>query len=211
MKIFCDLDGTLLDIQNRHYRVYSEVTKSHGGQPLIKDEYWKLKRQKTKWSKLLPLSGLSGEDEDKFLSDFRKLIEDPEYLSIDTLTQGTMQALLDLSKDHSCILVSLRRQPANLHQQLDRLGLTKYFETILSGHSESDGYDVKIEIISKELSQEKDIIIGDTEADIITGQKLGLQTIAVTSGIRDQQFLKALKPDHLVKSFADAAKILQTT
>jgi phosphoglycolate phosphatase-like HAD superfamily hydrolase len=42
------------------------------------------------------------------------------------------------------------------------------------------------------------LIIGDTEADIIAGKQLGLRTFAVTSGIRNAAFLKAIEPDYVI-------------
>ena len=49
----------------------------------------------------------------------------------------------------------------------------------------------------------KGMIIGDTEADIITGKNLGLYSIGVLSGIRSEDFLKKLNPDLIIKSIKD--------
>lgn len=196
--ILVDLDGTLLDVSERHYRVYSEITKEFGGVPMPKDEYWDLKRKKTKWPVLLPKSGLSAAIEPDFLQTFIPRIEALDYLKLDSFFPDALPTLGSLASKYTCNLVSLRRNADNLEQELEWLDIRKYFAKVMSGHSDSDGYDRKIALIRPEVENKRAVIIGDTEADIVTGKELGLITIAVTSGIRDEQFLRALEPDHMV-------------
>jgi len=198
-KVFLDLDGTLLDVSERNYTVYREVTLALGGQPMDKTTYWELKRKKTKWPVLLPKSGLDPAIEPEFLGKFIPLIESPDYLKLDRIHPEALAVVAALADRSACYLVSLRRNETNLLKELEWLELRPHFTKVLSGHSESDGYDKKIELIKNELGEDKGVIIGDTEADIVTGKQLGLTTIAVTSGIRDEQFLRALEPDYMVK------------
>lgn len=203
LKVFFDLDGTLLDVSERNYRVYSELVAEFGGTPMPKDVYWDLKRKKTKWPVLLPKSQLSPNLEDAFLESFIPRIEAIEYLRLDVLFPDSLSVVAALAARYSCDLVSLRRNAANLEEELAWLNLRPHFTKVLSGHSESDGYDKKIELIRNELGGGKGVIIGDTEADIVTGKELGLTTIAVTSGIRDEHFLRALEPDYIVKHISE--------
>lgn len=207
MKIFCDLDGTVIDVATRHYRVYSETTQQFNGLPLSKAQYWDLKRKKMKWSELLPLSGLSSDIENGYLKVFIEKIEDPAYLKFDLPFPGAIDTLASLAEKGQCYLVSLRRNRRNLLDQLKGLAVDKYFTEVLSGHSEHDGYDVKITLIKDRLGDEPGIIIGDTEADIVTGKKLGMTSIAVTSGIRDEAFLRALSPDYLVENIREITEL----
>lgn len=209
MKFFCDLDGTLIDVSQRHYSVYREITTKFGGNPLSQDIYWDLKRNKVKWSKLLPLSDLSINVKDEYLKAFILKIEDPLNLKIDRLFPGVKEILSSIINFSDIYLVSLRRNRLNLIKEVDDLGLSAYFTDILSGHSENDGFDVKIELIKDKLGKDSGVIIGDTEADIITGKKLNLLTIAVTSGIRSTSFLKELNPDFLISSVADVQDLIK--
>ncbi|HUS25910.1 MAG TPA: HAD hydrolase-like protein [Nevskiaceae bacterium] len=209
MKIFSDLDGTLIDVAPRHYGVYSELVEQFGGQALAQTVYWDLKRKKTRWSELLPLSKLSADIEPQFLAAFIEKIENPRYLRIDRLFPGALIALTAMqAASDELYIVSLRRQPERLKHQLQELGILQYFAEVLSGHSENDGYDVKIRLIQNKLQGGKGMIIGDTEADIITGKELGLTTVAVTSGLRAEQFLRALQPDHIVANVGDIKDVL---
>ncbi len=198
MKIFCDLDGTLLNVTKRHYQVYSETVVKYSGTPIAQEVYWNLKRKKIKWPELLEKSGIDGGLESNFLTIFIDKIEDPNYLDLDTLFPGAINFLELVSNNHEVYLVSLRRKEGNLLNELERLGIKKYFKQILTGHSETDGYDKKIELIKNVLNDDKGLIIGDTEADIITGKELNMKTVAVCSGIRDKEFLGALSPDYTV-------------
>lgn len=207
MKVFCDLDGTLVDPASRHHRVYAEVTKAFGGTPLDKQRYWSLKRRKTKWSQLLPLSGVPVAAERAYLDQFIDKIESPEYLDEDALFSGALEALKLLSESEGLYLVSLRRRPDRLAAQLERLKIAGYFTEVLSGHSESDGHDVKVRLVGARLNDARGAIIGDTEADIVTGKTLGLTTVAVSSGLRDEAFLKELAPDHLLEGIGQIGRL----
>jgi len=144
MKIFCDLDGTLIDVSTRHYRVYEEVVRELSGNPIDKNKYWILKRNKTKWAEILTLSKLSPDIESEFLGRFIQKIEDPKYLILDSLFPDVINTLEIFSKLGECYLVSLRRNRDNLLQEVKDLGLDRHFTEILTGHSENNGYDVKI-------------------------------------------------------------------
>lgn len=207
MKVFCDLDGTLIDVAPRHYKVYKEAVMKYGGVALDKTVYWEAKRRKAKWEELLPMSHLPVEIKEDFLKHFINTIESTEYLAIDQLFPGAHETLLSLKRQHDLYLVSLRRNESNLLWELDNLGLRTIFSRILSGHSETDGYDKKIELISTVKGDARGVIIGDTEADIVTGKQLGLQTIAVTSGIRDEHYLEALSPDYLLKGINELREL----
>lgn len=208
MKIFCDFDGTLVDISERHYTVYRSIVEKFQGKPLAKNDYWHAKRQKTDWESLLQMSQLKPEVKKAFLDEFISKIENPEYLVIDKLFPNVEPTLKKLNNLGECYLVSLRRNRQNLLGQVEKLGLSSYFTDILIGHSESDGHDVKVELIRSKLNGESGMIIGDTEADVITGKKLGLRTYAVTSGIRSKEFLGQLSPDYLVPGVDKIAALI---
>lgn len=208
MKIFCDLDGTIIDVSARHYRVYCEMVMEFDGTPINKSKYWNLKRNKIKWSELLPVSQIAPENESRFLQGFIKKIEHPDYLKLDTVFPGAMDAIEKLANYGECYLVTLRRNRENVLEEVAHLDLTKHFTGILTGHSESDGHDIKVSLIREKLERETGIIIGDTEADALAGQELGLKTIAVTSGIRSKEFLERLKPDLIVSNIIQVPELL---
>ena len=207
MKIFFDLDGTFLNVAPRHYLVYCSTLEQFGGKALGANEYWSLKRRKVNWDYILEKSGVDKSQKSAFLEVFITKIESTEYLKGDELFPFSMH-ILNLFSHYELYLVSLRRNEQNLLSELQRLGIKDRFKRVLTGHSETDGFDKKIELISEVLGSESGTIIGDTEADIVAGKELGLTTVAVESGIRDGEFLEELKPDFLLKDISELEKVL---
>jgi phosphoglycolate phosphatase-like HAD superfamily hydrolase len=114
MKIFFDLDGTLVDISLRHYTVYRNCVAKFGGEQLDKTTYWDEKRKNTKWASLLKMSSIDKSLENDFLAVFIDLIEQPNNLVLDTLFAKSKEILEQLGKDNDIYLVSLRRSHKNL-------------------------------------------------------------------------------------------------
>jgi phosphoglycolate phosphatase-like HAD superfamily hydrolase len=152
------------------------------------------------------LSKLSTALERQYLGHFIGKIESPDYLRHDKLFPGAID-LLELIKHrgYDCHLVSLRRQARTLEAQVQFLGLSPYFTDVLSGHSESDGGEVKAALIRNKLEHDSGIVIGDTEADILAGKQLVMTTIALWSGLRDEPLLRGYEPDYL---FEDIPKLV---
>lgn len=213
MKIVLDFDGTLTDISKRHYKVFESVVQQLGGAPIKKDKYWAMKRENLPWSEILVESKLLTKDEKFFLRDFTDLIEQPQMLEIDELLPGAKDTLESLSTDYELILVSLRRQHNNLINQLNKLGVTKYFTRILSGHS-----DTTEGVLKKKASVLQDqgianiaCVVGDTEADVSTAAQLGVPSIAITTGIRSEKFLSSLGATYVTNNLQDAKNIIETS
>lgn len=208
MNIFFDLDGTLLDVSNRHYSVYSKVTKAFNGKPLTQKQYWSMKKNKTTWPKILLLSKINGHKEEEYIRLFIKLIEDEDNLKTDKLFRDAIPVLTVLCSYYDCYLISLRRNPERLLKQLEWLNIDKYFKKILSGHSEYEGYDTKIKLLKSLPYKVGDIVVGDTEADVKSGQALGLVSVGVLSGIRSRDILEELSPDYLIDNISQLPDIL---
>jgi phosphoglycolate phosphatase len=206
--IFFDLDGTLIDVSIRHYQVYSELVEKYAGRPLPNDRYWSEKRLKTKWPTLLSQSLIAEDRASQFMQDFIGLIEQPDKLKIDPLFPGSLATLKLLSRQYRLCLVSLRRNKGALLDQVSDLGLEEFFDKVLTGHSETTDEDVKSELIKSLAVSGRDVIVGDTEADVLTGKLLGLKTVALTSGIRDEGLLRALKPDLVLQNIDEVPGVL---
>ena len=50
-------------------------------------------------------------------------------------------------------------------------------------------------------------MVGDTEADILAAQRVGIPAIAVLSGIRDREQLERYQPDYIVENLAAAGDL----
>jgi phosphoglycolate phosphatase-like HAD superfamily hydrolase len=173
-----------------------------GHQPLPKECYWSLKRQRVPEQVILertvpaPLAAMC-------VARRGARIESQELLRLDSVLPGIEATLQQLSITYRLVLVSFRRIGANLHHQVDSLRLAAYFDAILPCYQSGvPGWRAKsMSIQADPLFQGKGaIMIGDTEDDIEAGRSIHIQTVAVLSGMRDYPRLSVLKPTVILDS-----------
>jgi len=202
MNIYCDLDGPILDVSERYYQVYLALMRALGHEPLRKDVYWNLKRRKADLQEILSCSA----DEIQTYETRRlQMIELVEYLRYDFVISGVFDVLLDLKEKHRLVLVTLRHDFVSLKAELSWLKLDILFDKILAQDNNEGNWKAKFELIrcDERFCQANSIIIGDTEADILAGKKLGIPTFAVLSGIRTRELLKNLGPDYILNDITE--------
>lgn len=208
-KIFFDLDGPILDVSEKYYRVYHDIVTEWGGQPIPKSDYWDSKRQRLLDWVILQRSGLlrgkTEEADGEGVESYRRLrqarIETPAYLVYDKVWPGIIQMLQALASQTSVVLVTLRHSPEMLNWELNYLGLLPHFGLVLStsGENAVKG-QVKASMVQEVFGLKPYFgwFIGDTETDIMAGKLLGLHTAAVTFGIRTAEQLRPHSPDILI-------------
>ncbi len=199
-----DLDGPILDVSDKYYRVYADLVGERDHEPVSKAEYWESKRRRVSDGEILRRSNIQGwEKEFRHLRKSR--IETQAYLRLDRIWPGVPELLRNLRSVGTLMLVTLRNSRAALEWQLRLFGLRPLFQHVLS--EPGDGADedrsaVKVRLI--EMATRgcplRGWFIGDTETDVQAGQRLGLRTAAVTYGIRTEAHLVPLNPDVLLHS-----------
>lgn len=204
--IFLDLDGTLLDTSERHYKLYKDILDLKELSSLKKKDYWKIKRSGNKTRETLPKS-----TPEKIVKEFEnewiENIEKKSYLKYDVLFPEIKNVLSILYNEFDLILVTLRNNTENLHWEISHLNLDRYFKTVIVGK----GSKKKL-IEDYILNHDNDnnyFIIGDTEEDVKAGLELKIPMISVTYGIRSRQFLKQLKPDYCIDNFNELLDVIE--
>lgn len=196
--LFWDLDGPLLDVRARYHGVYALIAAELGIPPLGPVEYWSAKRRRSPLEQLFP--GI--EDEARlrsyYLERWLARIEAPEWLSRDVLVLGALECLDRLAASHRLYLVTLRRDPAALAEQLEQLRLRPYFAGVFSGWAPDEAARLKAGWIDQVASGPASWIIGDTEVDMEAARLSNIGAVGVSFGIRE--------PDDLIR--AGAAEIV---
>jgi phosphoglycolate phosphatase len=202
MIIFFDLDGPLLDVSERYQTLHRDLLYGMGVIPLAPKVYWERKRKRCPEAAILEELGIS-ELEPLYSRKRLEFIESDSYLAHDRLWPWTSSVLTALTARYSLILVTVRSNRAALERQLTRLNVQRFFNDVLTEPAADPVDAQKSRLIRNYLSQHclptyGSWIIGDTEADIGAGRLLGLTTVAVRCGIRDDEYLVRINPTYLV-------------
>lgn len=216
LTLFCDFDGPLVDVSDRYYLTYKLAlakTRSHyraqGRQlsvrPLSQPQFWRLKQQRTPDTEIVLRSGLPEWAMDYFLSQVRDLVNAPALLRRDRLQPGVAWAVQQLkSQSVNLVLVTLRCQE-QATQFLNANGLLDQFSRIYGTQCADAAYqnytDLKSQLLAQAMADfgvgadnPNGWMVGDTEADVLAAQRMGIPAIALTCGIRSQAYLNRLKP-----------------
>jgi phosphoglycolate phosphatase-like HAD superfamily hydrolase len=205
MKIFLDLDGTILDNKRKYYRIYTNLL-SHGGfLSMEMDAYWDLKRNKISEEDIARHT-TTPHFANYYASKRVELIETMDYLVLDSVFDEVYGVLEEWKKTHSIYIVTLRRNRENLNQQLDMFNLYHYYDFV---YNMDERKARKEQIIKHEIDDPSNcMIIGDTGTDVIAGQRLGITTVAVTCGIRSRKLLEEVNPDFIFSDLKGVCEIL---
>lgn len=209
--IFFDLDGPILDVSEKYFRVYQHVLEKFNKNSIDKKLFWELKRNREPVDNILDLTNAKTHFMD-YKKERNRLIETEEFISYDILQPDCQKILGQLSQKYRLILVTLRGSRLMLEKELTKLDLLSYFESILSsGQHLNPRWKIKFNLIQDYFKGDIPLnahFIGDTETDILAGKNLNCITVAVDSGIRNQEHLKRVAPDHHVKDIRDLTTIL---
>lgn len=210
MDILFDFDGTIISPFLRIYTIYQDLTKKYTLSQMSYEEYITQKKNR------IPETTLLGHCTDTIKNSYQeermRLIEDPYYLSMDTLYPHAKETLRKLHTIHTLHLISIRKKEALLLQQLRHHKLLDYFKTINSPKTkdlEDDPIMMKFDLAKALKNKDKkQVVVGDTEVDTCLGKKLGALTIAVDYGMRTKEYLNTFNPDYVIANLSDLAEIL---
>lgn len=203
-KIFFDLDGPILDVSEKYYRLYYDILNKNNLKALSKKTFWSLKRDEVGIENILDRSRAK-HFVHHYQKQWKKLIESDYYLGFDRLQPTVKKILNQLSREYDIILVTLRSSRKQLIKELENLEIEKYFSEILSSGSVlKPRWKIKYGLIKKYGKVKgisiKGTFIGDTATDIVAAKKLGLYSVATENGIRNKAALKIINPDLIISN-----------
>lgn len=189
MRIFFDLDGTLLDSRRRLYELFCFLTDSS---TISFEEYWQLKREKVSNREILYSKfSYSLSQYTSFQTQWMEMIEQPEWLLRDKPFEAVIEFLACLKEDHRLYVVTARQRHSGVLSQISMHGLAGIFSDVFVTEQKVTKYD----LVSKLDVSASDWIVGDTGHDINTGKRLGIHTAAVLSGFLGKDALIGYQPD----------------
>jgi phosphoglycolate phosphatase len=220
MTLFCDFDGPIVDVSARYYDTYRVALArtrrqfARQGQalqltPLSKSRFWRLKQIRSPDTEIAERSGLSGDSVTVFLGQVRELVNHcPALLRRDVPQPQVSLALQQLrNRGITLVLVTLRCE-AQVDDFLRKHQMKAAFAAVYGTQNTEAAYenytDLKTSLLSRALAErgasvpglsQSSWMVGDTEADVVAAQRLGIPAIALTCGIRSSAYLKRLQPD----------------
>jgi phosphoglycolate phosphatase len=226
--VFCDLDGPIIDVSRRYYKTYqlaiAETQAYFQAQgysllltPLSASQFWQMKQERMPDADIAFCSGLRHEQIDLFLSNVLEIVNQSILLQEDRLQPRVGESLEKLRQHGVRLSVVTLRCQSEARQLLQELNLAHYFDQICGAKDRASAYqnyaEEKQAILEHLIRTMKDDsgqlwIIGDTEADVLAGQALGLSTVALTCGIRSRSYLERLDPTTVLPDLPTAAQYL---
>lgn len=216
--LFCDFDGPIVDVSERYYRTYrlglSNLQASHQEnfgealplQLLSKNQFWWMKRNRVADTDIAIRSGIPADLVDTFLQQVQRIVNHPHLLQWDVLQPGAESAIHQLKRMGIRLVLVTLRHPRQVQAFLQANDLSQHIDEIFGASDINAAHlnrtEQKVALLERAISAQKaqgyypfpTCMIGDTEADIIAGQRAGIVTVALTGGIRSHEFLKRYQP-----------------
>jgi phosphoglycolate phosphatase-like HAD superfamily hydrolase len=201
-QIFFDLDGPVLDISSKYYHIYKYIVTEMGGRPMPKVRYWHNKRNKIAESQLLKESNLPKELIHEYSEKRKILLETSNYLKLDTVWPDLFEYMQNSPFRGLITLVTLRHNRKALENELNFLGISSWFTSVLSsdeGQNEISRHSIKTQMIRAHFKSDVNgWFVGDTETDLRAGKDLGLYCVATSFGIRTREILSRESPNQII-------------
>lgn len=212
--LFCDFDGPIVDVSQRYYATYrlalarTRRCYRHQGVELplrvmSKLQFWRLKQVRTPDEEIALRSGLPSHAFETFAQQVHTVVNHPSLLRKDQLQPQLPGALRLLGQQGlKVVLVTLRTED-QVRSLLQRNGLDQQIAAIYGSQHRDAAYanyaDLKTALLAEAIADHHipgtpTLMVGDTEADILAAQRLGIPAIALTCGIRSHAYLKTLQP-----------------
>jgi phosphoglycolate phosphatase-like HAD superfamily hydrolase len=143
-----------------------------------------------------------------------------EYMGLDSILPGAIEALERLQKSGVDLAVMTMRRVRELEEAFDRYDLGRFFASDRRYCLEND-YIKTTDVKDKPLLMEKALkelpsasvtwMVGDTEADIAAAKTHGIKIIGVLSGIRDRSQLEKYAPDLIINNLSETVDLFLNT
>lgn len=233
--LFCDFDGPIVDVSERYYRTYrlglstlqASYQEKHGEplalQVLSKNQFWWMKRNRVVDTDIAIRSGVPVELVETLLQQVQRIVNHPHLLQWDTLQPGADTAIYQLKRKGIRLVLVTLRHARQVQAFLQAQDLSQYIDEIFGASDVNAAHlnraEQKVVLLERAIAAQKSqgyqiqptCMIGDTEADIIAGQRAGIATVALTNGIRSQEYLKRYQPTSIESNLLNALQSQHVT
>jgi len=230
--LFCDFDGPIVNVAPRYYATYHLCLRRlqqgyrRRGDPLdcrclSPAQFWTFKQNRVPDRQIAHWSGLSGATIDEFLQLVQREVNGAALLHHDQVQPWVQEAFGLLQQMGIRVVVVTLRPPHQVRQFLRHHHLEGHIADLFGMGQAAAAYanqaDHKVERLASAIEAQRRLgydpagawMVGDTEADILAGQAAGLETVALTCGIRSASYLQRFRPTRTLNNLWAVAQTLQ--
>lgn len=230
--VFCDFDGPIVDVSERYYQTYrkgllaiekhaiDQFGRALALNPLSKSQFWHMKQNRVADSEIAMRSGLPADLFETFMQQVQRIVNHPSLLDWDCLQPTALSALRHFKSCGVKVVLVTLRHPRQVNTFLAENELTHFVDEIYGAFDINAAHANRVEqkrsLLSEAIAQQnaqgyithESWMVGDTEADIIAGRELGLDTAALSCGVRSEGYLQKLNPSKVYGCLMSAAQDL---
>jgi pyrophosphatase PpaX len=211
--VIFDLDGTLVSVEERFYRVFLDTLRAHHLPPVEKDAFME------KFSMDQLSDFLRPEDEHAFWVDFLEAYNG-SYGELSRAIPGVREVLEKLRENGIKIGVITGRlcEPDEALAELRRLNFGDLVDAVvtkklvISKLKPEELFSRSLELIQamERLGTDpsRSILVADYVVDIQSAKSLGLRVVAVLSGSSNYESLRKMDPDAIIKDVTELPPLL---
>src|SRR2546428_7766501 len=203
--VLFDLDGTLLDSFQSHYRVYQHV---FADLRIGFDEGTFVQYYSPNWYRLYERIGLSRDrwpDADQlWLHYYEQETPGPR--------DGAAEVLAAVKASRRALGLVTSGERFRVERDLDRLGWSTFFDAVVCG---TDSPQLKPHpgplrraLESLNAAPAQAVYVGDTIEDVQMGKAAGTSTVALSGGFSAKESLSAERPDVLLDNLTELVTML---
>lgn len=222
-RLFTDFDGPIMDVSERYYQVYlhclSKVKRpDQDAVTLTKAEFWSLKRSQISEPEIAQKSGLTLINQPQDFARLRREnINAKHFFAYDQIYPLAIAALETAQKAGLELAVVTMRREWELLPVLAKYNLERFFapdhifclkDNYIKTKDILDKPKLMNAAIDRLLPVDNQWMVGDTEADLVSGHAHQIPTIGVLSGIRSREALEKYQPQAIAQDLQEAVEII---
>ncbi|MEL6814837.1 MAG: HAD hydrolase-like protein [Cyanobacteria bacterium J06598_3] len=228
--VFCDFDGPIVDVSERYYQTYRKGLlaiegaqieagkQALGLQPLSKTQFWDMKQRRVADIEIALRSRVPEGLFEAYMQQVNRIVNHPSLLEWDRVQPSAQAALRYFKRRNMRLVLVTLRHPHQVKSFLQAEGLEHLVDEVYGAWdvnaAHANRVEQKCELLAEAIAQQQaqghniqgSWMVGDTEADVVAGQKMGLSTAALSCGVRSADYLSELAPSKVYGCLLSAAR-----
>lgn len=210
--LFFDLDGTVIDVWHRYYSIMSSFFENETRLPFPSlADYRRLKLSLTDDTSIIhriygKLVANQQDTMQRYKLDKSNRLESMDLLDMDTMIGDFPSFAAKVKGKYHLALITIRNHNEHVYLQLKRLMIYDLFDHIFVV-APLKGENPKQQALMP-IVRSNDVIIGDSEIDIECGNRLGMRTFHVSTGLRSYEFATKQGPAVRLGNYTELSEFL---